>query len=127
VARVLAIEGKEIWDEQTAAIDKHGLYRAGLMKEGRGFSVKGAGSFYNGNLEVHFVKYLRFHDMRRRNNPKHADSILGVERATRSRRRQYHLYNRIVFGRMNAISNRLMFGFTEKVKQELAQEYDIPA
>jgi len=44
VARVLAIEGKEIWDEQTAAIDKHGLYRAGLMNESRGFSVKGNGS-----------------------------------------------------------------------------------
>ncbi len=126
IAQVLATEGEKINQEQSAAIEKHNLYREGLLKDRRGYSVKGTGSFYSGHLEVHFVKYLRFHDMKRVNNPKAAASILGVEKATRSRRQQYHLYNRIVFGRMNAIANKLMYGFTEEVKQQLAEEYQIP-
>ena len=126
IAQVLATEGKNIHDEQTAAIEKHNLHREGLLRARRGYSVKGAGSFYSGHLEIHFVKYLRFHDMKQKNNPKAATSILGVEKATRTRRQQYHLYNRIVFGRMNAIANKLMYGFTEEVKQQLSEEYQIP-
>ncbi len=126
IAQVLATEGEKINQEQSAAIEKHNLYREGLLKDRRGYSVKGTGSFYSGHLEVHFVKYLRFHDMKRVNNPKAAVSILGVEKATRSRRQQYHLYNHIVFGRMNAIANKLMHGFTEEVQQQLAEEYQIP-
>lgn len=126
VAQVLSSEGNKIWDEQTRAIDKYGLYREGIMRNQRGYRLKGDSSFYNGNLEVYFVKYLRFHDMRKDKMVKPAVSILGVEKATKERRRQYHLYNRIVFGRMNSISARLMWGLTEDVKQQLAQEYNIP-
>ena len=87
----------------------------------------------SGFLELSFVKYLRFHDMKPKNrfssSNKRADgyySILGVEKATRTRRRQYHLYNRIIFGRMSAIAARLNVGFTEEVKKQLAEDYEIP-
>jgi hypothetical protein len=126
IAQVLATEGKEILEEQSAAIEKHNLYREGLLSDRRGYSVKGAGSFYSGHLEIHFVKYLRFHDMKRKNNPKAAATILGFEKATRSRRHQYHLYNRIVFGHMNSITNQLMHGFTDEIKSKLSGEYQIP-
>ncbi len=128
VGQVLAIEGQIIYDEQTKAIQQGNLNRAGIMANHRGFSVKGAGSFANGWLEIHFVKYLRFHDMTRDRLPGKTTIFSGKyeERATKGRRVQYHLYNRIVYGRMNAIANRLMYGFTEQVKQQLAEEYQIP-
>ena len=125
IAHVLAIEGNIIYDEQTKAIDKYGLNRSGIMRKQRGYRIRGTASFTNPHLEVYFVKYLRFHDMRRDNMRGGYHTIFGEE-ATKKRRRQYHLYNRIVFGRMNAIANRLMYGFTEEVKRELAAEYNIP-
>lgn len=122
IARVLEIEGRQIIDEQSKTIDKHGLIRDRLMRERRGFRVNEAGSFFAGNLEIYFVKYLRFHDMKRR-ILKHASD----KRKSTKRIRSYKLYNPIVFGRLNAIASRLMFGFTEEVKNELAQEHNIPS
>ena len=128
VAWVLAKEAKNIEQEQTKAIDKYNLNRSGIMRNRRTYYIRGAGSWMSGFLEISIVKYLRFHDMRRDKMAGGYYTIMGNqnEKATRKRRRQYHLYNRIVFGRMNAIAARLNVGFTEEIKQQLAQEYEIP-
>ncbi len=128
VAWVLAKEAKNIEQEQTKAIDRYGLNRSGIMRNRRTYFIRGAGSWMSGALDISIVKYLRFHDMRRDNIKGGYYTIFGnhEEKATRKRRRQYHLYNKIVFGRMNAIAARLNVGFTEEVKNQLAQEYEIP-
>ncbi|HPE43112.1 MAG TPA: hypothetical protein PKV88_03440, partial [Bacteroidales bacterium] len=111
---------------QTKAIDKYDLNRSGIMRNRRTYSIKGAGNWMSGTLDMSFVKYLRFHDMRRDNIKGGYYTIMGNEAATRKRLRQYHLYNRIVFGRMNAIATRLNVGFTDAIKKQLAEEYKIP-
>ena len=128
VAWVLAKEAKVIEEEQTKAIDKYDLNRSGIMRNRRTYSVRGAGSWMSGALDISIVKYLRFHDMRKDHIKGGYYTIMGDhnEKATKKRRRQYHLYNRIVFGRMNAIAARLNVGFTEQIKKQLAEEYKIP-
>lgn len=112
---VLTEEGKIIFTMQGDAIERYGLVREGLMKKERGFKVTAQ------NLEMHVIKYLRFHDMKGKKQ-----AVIFGEKATRGRRQQYHLYNRIVFGRLNAISNKVMYGFTEAIRNQFKAEYNIP-
>lgn len=122
IAKVLAYEANEIWKEQGKAIDYYGLNKTGLMKHSRRWRLVGQGDFYNQHLEIYFVKYLRILDI----DPKRRRevTILG-ERDSKKRRRQYHIYNRIVFGHLNEITKRLAFGFTEEVRASIATELNI--
>ncbi len=133
VSWVLSKEANIIEQMQTDAINKYDLNRTGLMKNARTYRIKGAGGYMSGHLEISFVKYLRFHDMKPKERISSSEkrlggyySIMGSERATKKLRRQYHLYNKIVWGRMNALTYQLNVGFTEQVKKQLAEEYQIP-
>lgn len=124
MAHVLAIEGKNIIEAQTKAIEEYDLNRTGIMKNRRNYKVTGVGSFANPHLEIYYVKYLRFHDMRRDKIPGYRATIFGEE-ATKKRRRQYHIYNRIVWGHYNNIIRELRFGYNDRVRERLAKQYNI--
>lgn len=128
VSLVLTKEAKNIKKQQDKVIAMHNLTLSGIMNNRRTYSIRGAGSFMSGALDISVIKYLRFHDMRRDNIKGGYHTIFGdhKEKATKKRRRQYHLYNKIVFGRLNPIANQLMYGFTEQVKRELSENYNIP-
>lgn len=107
---------REVFDnilsEQDAAIAEYDLNRTGLLKSRarRFFQVDIEGEGIKGTLSV--LKYLRFLDMKELQNMK--------------RRQRYSLYNRIVFGNIyGGYIPQLRYGFTDTVKQELAQEYKI--
>lgn len=75
----------------------------------RHFSVDVKGSGIKGTMRIH--KYTRYLDMK---------TLRG------ERRKQFHLYNRLVFGALYVgYIPKLKFGFTESVKNQLAGEYNI--
>lgn len=98
IAQVLAEEGREIERLQTKAINRALVKRSGHLLEDRSFDVS------DNELEIRFRHYLRFQDMRNKS----------------------YIYNRIMFARFNAIKLRLMYGFTDEIKKQLAAEYNIP-
>jgi hypothetical protein len=60
--------------------------------------------------EINYVKYIRFLDM------KHVQQ----------KRKSYHLYNRIIWGVLfNRTTDKLLYGFTEEVKDRLRWTADI--
>lgn len=101
-----------IVSEQDALISEYDLNRTGLLKSKakRYFQVDIEGEGIRGTLTV--LKYMRFLDMKELQNMK--------------RRKQYQIYNRVVFGNIyGGYIPQLRYGFTDSVKQELAQEYKI--
>lgn len=125
ISKVLNEEGKEIINSQTKVIAKSGrLFDTGFMSNNRFFNVSGSNN-HNGDLRISFPHYLRFHDMKKRNTKQSAFAVFSATKSRSKRKKQYHLYNRIVFGRMNAIISQMQFGFTEEMKNELSGELNI--
>lgn len=115
--RILDEEGARILEEQDEVISRFELNRTGLMKESRRLRVRGISGNEQMGMVLSMVKYLRFQDI-----VGSKKTILGIEEATKKRRKEYHLYNRIVFGGYNRIMSRLMFGFTDDVKSEIKEQ-----
>lgn len=97
-------EGEFIVDYQDEVISRQLVERTAQLKTKRGFSVAESGEGYK--LDIHFLKYLRFLD------------IKGVEGE------QVILYNRLVYGRLTKIASTLQFGYTDEIKAMMAEYYD---
>lgn len=97
-------EGEFIVDYQDEVISRQLVERTAQLKTKRGFSVTESGEGYK--LDIHFLKYLRFLD------------IKGVEGE------QVILYNRLVYGRLTKIASTLQFGYTDEIKAMMAEYYD---
>jgi len=100
-------EGEFIVDFQDEIMARYLDERSGTLKSQRGFSVQPSGEGYR--LDIHFVKYLRFLDIKGKQ---------GVDKS------QLTLYNRVVFGRLGAIAGKLQYGYTEEIKSLLQKYYD---
>lgn len=100
-------EGEFIVDFQDEIIDRYLEEHSSVLRSRRGFSVDPSGEGYR--LNIHFVKYLRFLD------------IKGKQGVAQN---QLMLYNRVVFGRLNSIAGKLQYGYTEDIKQLLQKYYD---
>lgn len=108
--QVVQEEFAAIMQEQGQAIQDFGLFKSGEMFRKRHFSVSVVGPGVIGTLAI--VPYLRFLDMKNLQNMK--------------RRKQYHLYNRIVFGHLyGSMLKKLAFGYTEDIKNQIVGEFDI--
>jgi hypothetical protein len=111
VSKLLAKEAKAIGAEQARVVAEwnlfksKSLYRLLINQEQGHFSINNAEG--GQKLTVHYLKYLRFLDI-----PK-----------IRKRRKEYHLYNRIVFGHLyRPLLQGLRFGFTDEVKAAISEE-----
>gem|GEM_PF-6674464 len=122
IDKILNQEGKAIWKAQKAAISKYGLKRhSGQLQDKLNYAVEGSTDKYSGDLQLTLIKYMRFLDMKKK--------LVGTKREDGKlvkRRRQYHIYNRIVFGHFNEIYTHLAYGFTQEVKAQLRADLDIP-
>lgn len=112
VQNVLQEEAAAIEQQQARVINRFGLKDSGNMLTDRTHSVKAEGG--SGSVELKFRIYLRFHDMKKKPG------------ANGKRAKAFPLYNKVLFGHLAEIQKRLQFGFTEKVKQQLAGELQIP-
>lgn len=120
--KVLMYEGLAIRKDQQAKIGSEDLYQTGAMERTISVDVVQA-DYTSGDLELSFVKYLRFLDIK----PKSKLSKYkrkGAKRTT-GRKKSYGLYNRIVFGHFNNIISKLAYGYTEEVKAKLRAEINI--
>ncbi|AEV34145.1 hypothetical protein Oweho_3194 [Owenweeksia hongkongensis DSM 17368] len=115
IAKVLSEEAEAIEEDQTRLIQRFYLIQSGDMETKRSHALSGQSDNYSGQVALSFLRYLRFHDMKK---PKTTGS-------GRRRGKAYPIYNRIIFGHLNEISKKLSFGFTEEVRQQLAAELNI--
>ena len=99
-------EGEFIIDYQDEVIDRHIDEQKGTLRRLRGFKVQASGEGFR--LDIHFVKYLRFLDMKGKD---------GVKKD------QLNLYNRVVYGRLNSIANKIQYGYTDDIKALLEKYY----
>jgi len=112
ISNVLSETFTNILKEQDKAIDDYNLNKTGLLRSRakRHFSVNMIDKGAKATLSV--LKYLRFLDMRELKNM--------------HRRRQYHLYNRILYGHIyNPMLAKLFTGYTEEIKQQIAKQHTI--
>jgi hypothetical protein len=106
VEKVLTEDAEYIAQEQTKLVSAYNLFETGALKSSLqgNFTVQGDNAK---TLRMRYVKYMRFLDMK----------------SVRSKRKQYHIYNKILFGVLyNRTYRKLIFGFTETVKQEIISE-----
>lgn len=99
-------EAEFIIDYQDEIIDRYLQEREGTLRKSRGFKVQASGEGFR--LDIHFVKYLRFIDIKGKS---------GVAKD------QLILYNRVVYGRLNSIANKIQYGYTDDIKALLANYY----
>lgn len=105
-------EFEAILQEQDEVINDYNLNKTGLLKSRakRYFSINVIGGGVKATLTI--LKYLRFLDMK--------------ELRSMKRRKQYHLYNRIVFGHLyGPYRQKLMYGLTIDVVDRIKAEYEI--
>mgnify|MGYP003630849107 CR=1 FL=1 len=122
IDKILNQEGKAIWKAQKAAISKYGLKRhSGQLQDKLNYVVEGSTDKYSGDLQISFIKYLRFLDMKKKHQSGKTEKGKLIKR-----RRQYHIYNRIIFGHYNEIYTQLAYGFTEEVKAQLRADLKLP-
>jgi hypothetical protein len=106
VDKVLEQDAEYIAQLQSKAVDQYNLFETGELKRSLqgNFTVEGSNSK---TLRMRYVKYMRFLDMK----------------SVRSKRKQYHLYNKILFGVLyNRTYRKLIYGYTEAVKKEIMNE-----
>lgn len=96
--------GDSILKKQTEVIQQYRLFRSGELKERRRWDIRDT------TLGIHFVKYLRFLDMRKLSDRKKA--------------RAYNLYNRILFGHLSGLRRKLMYGFTQEVRDKIIKHLE---
>ncbi len=109
VSSVLRETAEKIRQQQQKTAVDWGLFETGeLYKMLVGhFSVGNIEG--GGKLDMHYLTYARFLDMK---NPRR-----------QVRKQGYHIYNRIVFGRLyNSALPRLKYGFTDDIKAQIAAE-----
>lgn len=100
-------EGEFIIDFQDEVIDRYLQEHKGTLRRMRGFKVQPSGEGFR--LDIHFVKYLRFHD------------IQGKEGVPKD---QLMLYNRLIYGRLSSIASVIQFGYTDEIKALMAKYYE---
>ena len=91
------------------------------MQDKLNYAVEGSTDKYSGDLQISFIKYLRFLDMKKKHQSGKTEKGKLIKR-----RRQYHIYNRIIFGHYSEIYTQLAYGFTEEVKAQLRADLKLP-
>ncbi len=112
VTQIFDRDAKFIGKEQAQVVEDYNLFGKNkvmyntLINQSQGhFDVKAEGT--GGSLTMHYLKYLRFLDIK----------------DVRRKRSSYHLYNKIVFGRIyNETISGLKYGYTKAVKQGIEDE-----
>ena len=110
VEKIMSEEAKLIKGLQLIAVREGGIHEqsGGLIN-----SLKGNFSLQSGDtkqrLTLRYVKYLRFLDMP----------------DVRAKRKGYHIYNRIVFGRIYGnLIRRIKYGYTDAAREAIIQELE---
>lgn len=116
VRSTLLSEGKRLLKNQEKAISGSLRSRTGALLRERRFRLKGEGS----DMELVFEHpaYLRFLDIRNRNNRKRKGQT------KRSTNKDMRIYNRFVMGHYYVIANRLMHDYTEEVRDILVDKWE---
>lgn len=109
-------------DEQSRRIRDFGLNPSGNMARNRFKKSRESGAL-GAELSLSFVKYLRFHDMKRR-RLKAALEDAPRKRGVSIYKKHYPLYNAVMYGHLNEIIKRVAYGFSEEVVRELKQEHE---
>lgn len=107
VHKLLRETGESILRKQTEVIDEYRLLFTGEMRKQRRWDTREIGDA-GADLEIHYLKYLRFLDMK---------TLRGQRKA-----KVYHLYNRVLFGHLAGLRRKLLFGYTEDVKRAIIKE-----
>jgi hypothetical protein len=99
-------EGEYITDFQEEVMGRHLITRTGNLRIHRGFKVTKSGEGFK--LDIRFLKYLRFLDMK------------GKEGVPKE---QLILYNRVIYGRLSNIASTIQYGFTDSMRELMAKAY----
>lgn len=105
IEETLRSEGERMFARQSSAIAAATVRRSGRLLSGRRITSNGR------MLTLTHPDYERFLDMRQ---------LSGNGKKTRRR-----IHNRFKFGTYQSIAERLMYGYTEEVRQEFEQKTDI--
>lgn len=97
--------GESILKRQKQVIERYRLFRSGELKERRRWDIKDT------TLSIGFVKYLRFLDMKKLKDRKKAIA--------------YNLYNRVLFGHLSGLRRKLMYGFTQEVRDKIIKHLKV--
>lgn len=119
VRRALIETGANINKAQLRAIHKYihfnspnGIYR---HKVGHGsYDVK-TGENFDGKLTINHPIHERFIDMKRLTSPS----------GRKYKRRVVPIHNRIIWGNLPVLVNKLMYGLTETAVQEIKSDFEI--
>jgi hypothetical protein len=126
LSKVLKEEGTSILEKQTRVIDKDQLIVSRRLKVNREFKTAESPGDFSGTLSIRFPIYLRFLDMKPKpNRLRRLKGRVGSKQRVKAKRKQYHLYNRIVFGHFSEIQKRLSYGLSDSVKVVLLEQYEI--
>lgn len=103
IKRQLQEEGADIKQEQTSLMSRRGF-------KSRDFFANRSMSVQDTALRFDHLAKHRFVDMRRRKT-----------KTGSNKKKSHPIHNRILYGHANNIVKRLSFGYTEAVKQEMAE------
>lgn len=133
VAGILKRDDEYIRKEQAEVIDtylhpKTGNLAADIRQTSMSKILKAPGAWM---LQVSFLKYLRFLDIRSNRREAGNKAYISIHGNYELRhkqmrlRRNLALYNRVIFGRLyNETQRDIKFGFTDEIKEEITKQLE---
>lgn len=108
VRQVLEDYGKDVTDTQLRAMNKYLQFKSGNIVRANSYKVQSSDNSDGSVVFTHAI-YQRFLDMK----------VITTKLGKRKRKRPYPIHNRIIWGKLNRVYDRLMFGLTENTIAEI--------